>query len=190
VLIADNPDAAGDFENEANRTAELLSGREVERIYLSRLGGATRTAIAAAFDGGSSLMSYLGHGSIPIWASENILNFRDVPGLAAQDQQPFLLTMNCLNGYFHLPTEKNSLSEELLKAEGKGVIGAFSPSSLSLHWAASLYHRALVEELTSGRHDRLGDAVLAAQATYAETGARSELLAVYQLLADPALKLD
>lgn len=189
VLIADNADAAGDFENEANRTAGLLSGREVERLYLSQLGGGMRPAIVAAFDGGSSLMSYFGHGSTAIWASENVFNVRDVPNLAAQDQQPLLLTMNCLNGYFHLPAGNNSLSEELLKAEGKGVVGAFSPSSLSVSWAAGLYHQAVVEELVSGRHERLGDAVLAAQVRYADLGARTELLAVYQLLADPAMRL-
>jgi hypothetical protein len=37
--------------------------------------------------------------------------------------------MNCLNGYFHFPYF-NSLSEELLKAEGKGIIAAFSLSGL------------------------------------------------------------
>ena len=39
--------------------------------------------------------------------------------------------MNCLNGYFHFPYF-NSLSEELLKVEDKGIIAAFSPSGLSL----------------------------------------------------------
>ena len=83
----------------------------------------------------------------------------------------------------------NSLAEELLKAEGKGAIGAFAPSSLSVHWAARLYHELLIAEFNSGGHDRLGDAVLAAQSAYADTGARSEHLSIYQLLADPALKI-
>jgi hypothetical protein len=59
---------------------------------------------------------------------------------------------------------------------------------LSLDGPAHEYHRALVQELASGTHERLGDAVLAAQETYAETGLMPELLAVYQLLGDPALK--
>jgi hypothetical protein len=46
-----------------------------------------------------------------------------------------------------------------------------------------------MDELTSGRHERLGDAVLAAQRTYAETGLMPELLGVYQLLGDPALRI-
>jgi hypothetical protein len=46
-----------------------------------------------------------------------------------------------------------------------------------------------MNELTSGTHERLGDALLAAQRTYAETGLMPELLPVYQLLGDPAIKL-
>ncbi len=133
-------------------------------------------------------MSYLGHGGIAIWASENVFNLWDVDSLAPQAQQPLLLTMNCLNGYFHFPYF-NSLSEELVKAEGKGAIAAFSPSGLSLNGPAHRYHQALLKELFSGSHERLGDAVLAAQEDYAETGAFPELLTIYHLLGDPALRL-
>ena len=45
----------------------------------------------------------------------------------------------------------------------------------------------MLEALTSGEHLRLGDAVLAAQEDYAETGAFPELLAIYHLFGDPAL---
>jgi hypothetical protein len=60
---------------------------------------------------------------------------------------------------------------------------------LSLDEPAHLFHQALVSELTSGRHGRLGDAVAAAQSRYAATGAFPELLSIYHLLGDPALKL-
>jgi hypothetical protein len=46
-----------------------------------------------------------------------------------------------------------------------------------------------MDELTSGRHERLGDAILAAQGTYADTGLMPELLEVYQLLGDPATRI-
>ena len=98
------------------------------------------------------------------------------------------MTMNCLNGYFHGPT-LSSLAEELLKANGKGVVGAFAPSGLSVDEPAHLYQRALVAELTSGRHERLGDAILAAQAAYADSGAFPELLGIYHLLGDPAMRV-
>jgi hypothetical protein len=40
-------------------------------------------------------------------------------------------------------------------------------------------------EVTSGRHHRLGDALLAAQRVYAQTGFMPELLAVYTSSATP-----
>ena len=96
--------------------------------------------------------------------------------------------MNCLNGYFVAPNFE-SLSESLLKAEGRGAVAAFSPSGLSVDGPAHQYHRAVVEELVSGKHERLGDAILAAQKTYAETGLMPELLPVYHLLGDPAMSI-
>jgi hypothetical protein len=41
-------------------------------------------------------------------------------------------------------------------------------------------------ELTGAKHERLGDAILAAQKSYAGTGLMPELLGVYHLLGDPA----
>jgi hypothetical protein len=165
-----------------------LASREVQRIDLSALGAATRPAILAAFDDGASFVSYLGHGGIAVWASENVFNNSDVQNLAPQPRQPLLFTMNCLNGYFHFPP-MNSLAEELLKADGKGAVAAFSPSGLSVNAPAHLLHQAVLAEVLSGRHRRLGDAVLAAQARYAQSGAFPELLAIYHLLGDPALSL-
>ena len=42
----------------------------------------------------------------------------------------------------------------------------------------------VVKEI-NGAHERLGDAVMAAQAAYADTGALPELLLIYQLLGTP-----
>ena len=133
-------------------------------------------------------MSYVGHGGPAVWASENVWNSWDAASLAAQPSQPLLLTFNCLNGYFVAPAY-DSLAESLLKVEGRGVVAAFSPSGLSLDGPAHLYHRALMAELSSGQHERLGDAILAAQGVYARSGLMPELLSVYHLFGDPATKI-
>ena len=133
-------------------------------------------------------MSYMGHGAIHLWANEKLLDIWDVEALSPQAQQPLLLTMNCLNGYFHFPYH-NSLSEELLKAEGKGVIAAFSPTGLSLNGPAHQFHKALLDQLVHQGHQRLGDAILAGQTAYAESGAFPDLLRIYHLLGDPALRM-
>ena len=190
VLVADNPDHGGDFVANAEELATtVLSGQEIDELYLSELGtAATRSEILDAFDSGASLMSYMGHGAIHLWGNENLLNIWDVDSLSPQSQQPFLLTMNCLNGYFHFPYF-NSLSEELLKAEGKGIIAAFSPTGFSLNSPAHRFHKALLDHVVNQQHERLGDAILAGQSAYAQTGAFPELLRIYHLLGDPALRL-
>jgi hypothetical protein len=188
ALVADNPDLAGDFEANVRDIAEsFLSGRS-RLLLLNELGAGTRPTIQDAMNSGLSYLSYVGHGGAAVWASENVWNSWDASSLQAQSQQPLLVTMNCLNGYFVAPAF-DSLAESLLKAEGRGAIAAFSPSGLSLDGPAHQYHRALMAELTSGRHERLGDALAAAQKAYAGTGLMPELLSVYHLFGDPATRL-
>jgi hypothetical protein len=189
VLVADNPDLAGDFEADLlDIQASFLASRPTKTLFLRQLGASTRPEVLASFDEGASLMSYVGHGGPAVWASENVLNTWDPPKLLAQPRQPLMLTFNCLNGYFVAPNYE-ALSEAFLKVEGRGTIGAFSPSGLSLDAPAHLFHRALMAEITGGGHARLGDAVLAAQATYAQTGIMPELLAIYHLFADPGMTI-
>jgi hypothetical protein len=187
--VADNPDAAGDFEADIRDVAESFLGtREVRIAHVRELGAATRGALLDAFNGGLSLASYVGHGGAAVWASENVLNSWDVASLQAQSRQPLLVTMNCLNGYFVAPSY-DALGEAFVKASGRGAIAAFSPSGLSLDGPAHVLHRALVGELVNGGHARLGDAVLAAQTAYAQAGPMPELLSIYHLFGDPALPL-
>ena len=189
VLVADTPDLAGDFEADVEDIRQsFLSGRATTTLKVRELGSAARPAILDSFDEGASLASYVGHGGTAVWSSANVLNSWDTPSLLAQSRQPLLLTMNCLNGYFVAPNF-DALPEALVKAEGRGVVAAFSPSGLSLDGPAHQYHRAVMAEITSGRHERLGDALLAAQGMYAETGLMPELLTVYQFLGDPATKV-
>jgi hypothetical protein len=186
ALVADNPDLAGDFEADVLDVAHsFLAGRNPRLLLLRELGAQTRPGIREALNGGLSLLSYVGHGGPAVWASENVWNSWDAASLAAQPSQPLLLTFNCLNGYFVAPAYE-SLAESLLKVEGRGVVAAFSPSGLSEEGPAHLYHRALMAELASGQHDRLGDAILAAQGVYARSGLMPELLSVYHLFGDPA----
>jgi hypothetical protein len=189
VLVADNADVAGNFEGDADDVASsTFASRRVEKLYVRDLGGATRSAIQSAFDTGPAIVNYIGHGGIAVWASENIWNNLDVNSLAPQPQQPLLFTMNCLNGYFHFPS-LNSLAEQFLKAEAKGAVAAFAPSGLSVNDPAHHYHELVLAEITSGRHGRLGDAVLAAQNAYAQSGDFPELLSIYHLFGDPALRI-
>ena len=78
------------------------------------------------------------------------MNSWDPPKLLAQSEQPLLLTFNCLNGYFVAPN-CDSLAEAFMKAEGRGTIGAFSPSGLSVDGPAHRFHKALLAEIVQRR---------------------------------------
>jgi hypothetical protein len=187
--VADTPDQGGDFEADVEDVrASFLGERSTTTLKVRELGGGTRAAILDAFDEGASLMSYVGHGGTAVWSSANVLNSWDAASLRGQSRQPLLLTLNCLNGYFVAPNF-DALSEALLKVEGRGVVAALSPSGLSVDSAAHQYHRAVMAELVSGANARLGDAILAAQRSYAETGLMPELLTIYQLLGDPGMRI-
>jgi hypothetical protein len=189
ALVADNPDLAGDFEaDQEDIRSSFLGGRETKLLKLTELGAGLRPAIREALDGGLGHLDYVGHGGVGVWASENVWGSSDAAGLVAQSRQPLLVTMNCLNGYFVAPASQ-SLSESLLKVAGRGAIASFSPSGLSLDGPAHQYHRALMGELVGGSHERLGDVVLAAQKAYAQTGLMPELVGVYHLLGDPAMRI-
>ena len=130
TLVADNPDAAGDFEADAQDiAASFLPGRS-EVLRLGELGAETRPRIQGALDSGLSFLSYVGHGGAAVWASENVWNSWDAASLQAQSRQPLLVTLNCLNGYFVAPAF-DSLTESLLKAEERGAVAAVSPSGLA-----------------------------------------------------------
>ena len=118
ALVTDNPDVGGDFDANAQElAATVLASKTPRHISLEELGtAATRQAILQTFDEGASVVSYIGHGGIDRWANESILQRSSVDQLGPQLQQPLVLTMNCLNGYFHFPFF-DSLSEELVKAE-------------------------------------------------------------------------
>jgi hypothetical protein len=190
VLITDNADSAGNFRDDALQIAtEFFGSSPQQQIHLDELPYAeARRRILAAWGDGARLVSYIGHGGIHLWASEKLLTIDDVPDLEPSPDPPILLSMNCLNGYFHFPYF-DALSERLVKSEDRGAVAAFSPSGLSLNEPANQLHRFMMDALVSGRNQRLGDAVLEAQRAYADSGAFPELLAIYHLLGDPATML-
>ena len=190
VVVSDNADRGGDFESNARELTEgLLRSHDPRSILLGELGReATRAEIAKSLNEGAATLSYIGHGAIHLWADENIFQLEDVAMLTPQPEQPLVLTMNCLNGYFHFPFF-DSLAEALVEAEDRGAIAAISPSGLSLDGPAHRFHKLLLNEILHGGHERLGDAILAAQSDYVDAGAYPELLRIYHLFGDPALRL-
>jgi hypothetical protein len=132
-------------------------------------------------------VSYIGHGGIHFWADENVLNVSDVASLPPPSAAVPGSFNELPERLLHFPYF-DSLGEALLKADGRGAISAFSRSGLSVNQPANRFHKLLLDALLQRGHSRLGDAVLEAQSGY-ESDSYPELLTMYHLLGDPALRI-
>ncbi len=192
ILPADNDDP--NFLSEAEAFGSRLTGYQVEVAPIMGDGSVARTAVLDAFDSGIGLVGYTGHGSVTLWAQEEILAVEDVPDLKNDDRLPIVFTVTCLSGFFVHPSTV-SLGEALVRHAEGGAVTALVPSGAALLADQSPLSRALADALalepgSEGDTIRLGDAVLQAQTSLTnQTEGMREVLLTFNLLGDPALEL-
>lgn len=187
LLVADNDEPG--FAAEAERFAAALSPYAGRTVVLEGDGSATRQALLTAFEQGTGLIGYFGHGSVQLWAQEKIFGVEDVAKLANRERLPVVFTVTCLSGFFEHPTTP-SLGEALLRAPTGGAVAALVPSSAALLSDQSLLAAGLARALaatgiTAPR--TVGEAVLQAQSGLTGAGGVREILLTFNLLGDPTL---
>ncbi len=188
LVVADDPDPAGDFPADSEDIAAGLPlDLVVERIYLSEQTPAdARAALLNGFDAGAGLVNYLGHGGVDRLAAEGLLRITDIPGLANGVRLPLLLAFTCAAGECTIPGYPG-LGEALLAQPDGGAIAVYAPAGLSDNAAAAELNAALAAELDRG-HATLGDAIRAALAAWTPADPTAAYHRdLYILLGDPAL---
>jgi hypothetical protein len=140
LLVADNQTKEWEavFETINQEAAALIpTGMNTpSKEYLGDYGaaGPLKTAIKDKINNdGALLVNYSGHGSIQIWANENIFKNNDVADLTNDGMLPFFVAMTCLNGYFAAPEFYNfpSMAEVLLRSQDKGAVAAFMSTGMT-----------------------------------------------------------
>ncbi|HKS22733.1 MAG TPA: C25 family cysteine peptidase [Thermoanaerobaculia bacterium] len=139
-------------------------------------------AVIDSFNNGALLTNYIGHGSVEIWSSD-VFSSTAAAALTNGDKLPFVVTMNCLNGYFH-DLFQESLGEALLKNANGGAIGAWASSALTSPDQQLKVNLALYRQLFGG-NTTIGDAVLKAKQETTDIDVRRTWI----LFGDPTLKL-
>jgi hypothetical protein len=87
-------------------------------------------AIINAFNSGTVIMNYMGHGNPDVWAHEKVFKrTQDIPRLNNQRKLPLVYTSSCSIGLFFNPIGEG-MAEELLRAEDKGAIATISATWL------------------------------------------------------------
>ena len=74
------------------------------------------------------LVHYLGHGSVGVWDGDALSN-TDIATLNAQGRRPLVISLSCLNGFFH-DVYSESLAEAFLRSP-HGATAVFASSALT-----------------------------------------------------------
>jgi uncharacterized repeat protein (TIGR01451 family)/fimbrial isopeptide formation D2 family protein len=141
------------------------------------------SAVIDAFNTGSVLTNYVGHGSIEIW-SDYVFDSTMASALTNSDKLPFVVTMNCLNGYFH-DLFSESLGEALLKNANGGAIGVWASSALTSPDQQLLVNLDFNRQVLGAGSPAIGDAILHAKRATMDRDVRRTWI----LLGDPTMKL-
>lgn len=191
LFTADNADPAGEFAVDAGALADSLRERfRVEETFLLAPHplGEARQRLLDTLNEGVLLLGYAGHGGIDRLASEGLLLAGDVPMLTNGERLPVVSAASCFLNFFAFPGF-DSLGEELVLSSTGGAAAVFSASGLSAHAEALHLAGRFHDALLLDRRPRLGDAMLKALEDHAAIGGLPEMVSIYNLLGDPALKV-
>ena len=159
------------------------------KLYRDVIGvGPLRTALFSRVNEGQLIVNYLGHGSTYIWGTSGELLSRADIGTnwtTTGSRLPFVVAMNCLNGFFQSTDDEESLAETLLRANG-GAVAVWASSSLTEAEPQGVMNDELFRLLfTQGAQATLGDAVAAAKSGVRSSDVRRSWI----FFGDPAMRL-
>jgi hypothetical protein len=163
VMVADEKEGF-DFA-QASRAVEayLPDGMMVWEVFRSQGDDAgVRQELLARLNAGSTLVNYLGHGSVEVWRG-GLLTSGDAMALTNGLQLPVVVSMTCLNGFFH-DLYSESLAEAFLKAESGGAVAVWASSGLTSPAEQVTMNQTLVQLIFHEPMLTLGEATHAAKA--------------------------
>ena len=178
----------------------LPANYSAEKVYLNdyaNVEAATKDLVNKINDG-SLLTNYTGHGSVDNWAGEFLFHTtddkdqlprNDVELLTNGDKLTFVMTLNCLNGFFPNFLDKYSLAEEFVRAENKGAVACLAPTGLGFTSEHEVLANKMFNLLFTEGINVAGNLVTSAKiAAYTEIQA-SDLVETFVLFGDPATEL-
>ncbi len=145
---------------------------------------AVHSGVLNAINGGVALVNWVGHGEQTSWSQQDVFNTGDVAELTNSSHLPIVLTMDCLNGYFHDPTAE-SMAESLLLAPSGGAVAVWASSSLALFESQVPVNQALFRQLFGTTSPRLGDAIKVAKGATTDLDVKRTWI----LFGDPTMKM-
>lgn len=186
LLVADENDQETDFEAASTNLRPLVpADYAVHEVFRGQMGtSAARSELFARVNGGQLIVNYMGHGSVELWRGD-LFTRADVGSLANGSRLPFVVTMNCLNGFFHGLFPEESLAEALVRAPAGGAVAVWASSGLTVPQAQAVMNRELLRLIFTGAYQTVGEAVAAAKAVVSDGDVRRSWI----FFGDPAMQL-
>jgi hypothetical protein len=173
---------------------------DVKKVYLTEYAAvqsasisgvrkptATETFLRLA-NNGVLLINYAGHGNSEVWAHERVLNLAtDFDRLQNGDRQALWIAATCTFGKYDIP-ERQSFSEDLVLARGRGAIAVLATSRdvyASANAALNQQYYRFLFNANPQTSARLGAAMMLARI---QTGFSSND-EKFHVLGDPSLRL-
>lgn len=190
LLAADNPDSGGNYHKDSDELAAIFPPEyAIDKVYLSQ--GMTvyaRNDIMDAINSGVSFMNYFGHGNMTQLANEGLIRKQDLVKMTNSGRLPFLTAMTCMVSNFAFPGF-DSLSELLLLKPDGGVAAIFSSTGQSMNSEAVELDKDFYKAVFEDGHVIAGDAMLRAFERYRAGGGNKEVIDIFNLIGDPALRI-
>jgi hypothetical protein len=185
MVVADVDDPSLSFSQAAQGVEHVLpQSMNVSTVFASTLGvGVARQQILSGLNAGQLFVNYNGHGSVEIWGS-NLFDDTAASGLNNGTRLPFVVAMNCLNGFFH-DVYTESLATALMLSRNGGAVAVWASSGLTAPTPQFQMDQSLVRTLFATPGISIGDAVLQAKSTIADQDVRRTFI----LFGDPVMKL-
>jgi Peptidase family C25 len=177
-----------DFEAADDQIATLLPlslGKQKVYRRLAASDAAAHQNIINNFNSGQVLVVYSGHGNTNIWGG-SIFSSDDAMALTNGNKLPFVVVMDCLNGFFTVPQASGqSLAEALVKAPNGGAVASFASSGLTIPDGQHQMGFVMFQLLYGGATIPIGDASRQAKSATADIDVRRTWI----LFGDPTMKI-
>jgi hypothetical protein len=191
LLVSDDDVVQFEVTNNSLATNFIPPGVLRRKAYRSQHSvSETRAEIEAGFNDGPLLVNYFGHGHSSRWGYEQFWHNSYIDDLTNVGLEPFLTSLNCINGHFTLVGDQYAMSEVFLNHSNGGVVGSWSPAALgNIPDYDALIHR-LYENIYYEHDVVMGlSAYEALLEAYLEDGVLERNLRDLVFLGDPALHL-
>jgi hypothetical protein len=189
LVVADENDAVSNFEQSSRALRSFVpADYNVRQVFRGPLGpDETRFELLDAVNQGQLIVNYNGHGSMRVWGHDaNLLTADDIRDTWRNIARlPFVVAMNCLNGFFHDIYDEESLGETFLRAPQGGAIAAWASSALTLPGPQAQVNKELFRLLFTRSDLTVGEAIALAKRVITDQDVRRSWI----LFGDPALRL-